>query len=307
MDTDPQLSDIVYRIKAQYDDLSKSQKKITDFILAMGADASYMPAARIAALVGVDRSTVVRTVQALGYGGFRDFQAALQQELLMPTRMADRLLQCSLQLSQSLSEHKTENGKPSILYEIVQYQIARLGNMLNQIQAEEFDEAVEWLEQARTVFILGLHSGSPVASMFGNMLHRVRSGVVIIDKHPKESNLHQLEEMSDEDVLFVISGNPHARETIRYMEFAQSCQTFIILVTLSPWSHPVMRADLTLTIWYPQSLPGYSLELFALLNALFATLTVQYPENIKKRSSRLDTINDFFDVYDRGLKSNKGT
>lgn len=302
MGADPPLSEIVHRVKAQYDDLSKSQKEVVDFILTMGTDAAYLPAARIAALIGVDRSTVVRTVQTLGYEGFRDFQAAFQQELKKSSRMADRLLQSSIQLSLSLSNHRIKDGKPSILYEIVQYQIARVGNLLNQVSAEEFDKAVELLEQAKTVFILGLHAAAPTALMFGDMLHRVRPRVEVLDKHPRESDLHKLEEMTDEDVLFVLDFHPAARETIRYVEFARSCQTSIILVTLTPLSHPVMRADLTLMIGptiHSRNLPGYSLEQFALLNALFAALTVRNPENLERRSTRLDEIDDFFDVYDR--------
>ena len=75
-------TDVMTQIRIQYDSMSKSQQRVAAFLLTHGIDVVYLSAARIAELVDVNRSTVVRTAQSLGYEGFPDLQSDLQRQLL---------------------------------------------------------------------------------------------------------------------------------------------------------------------------------------------------------------------------------
>ena len=76
---DEQIEDIATHIRRLYDSLSDSQKRVVEFLLSAGIDGLIMSSSQIGAQVNVNRSTVVRTAQALGFRGFTDFQTALQQ------------------------------------------------------------------------------------------------------------------------------------------------------------------------------------------------------------------------------------
>jgi DNA-binding MurR/RpiR family transcriptional regulator len=58
-------TDVLTRIRANYDDMSKSQQRVGEFFLTRGLEAVYLSAARIAELLDVSHSTVVRTAQAI--------------------------------------------------------------------------------------------------------------------------------------------------------------------------------------------------------------------------------------------------
>src|SRR5262245_13301804 len=96
--------DIETRMRMAYDSLSKSQRKVTEFLLTHGIDVVYLSAARIAKLVQVNRSTVVRTAQALGYEGFPDMQAALQAHFLSRLSSVERFQYGSRQLIEGMGE-----------------------------------------------------------------------------------------------------------------------------------------------------------------------------------------------------------
>lgn len=290
-------AEMIGQIRALYETLSKSQRKVVDFILAHEVDAAYLPAARIADLIGVNRSTVVRTAQALGYEGFPELQAALQDGILKHTTLSDRVQITSALWSQAAD--RQEEGGQSTLRKVVQNEILNLSKLLNQVSEADFEHAVDLLDKARKVFIMGPGYALPKAIMFGKMLRFVRSQVVILESSPAYSLSEQLEDMTPEDVLLAFSYTPHLKQTLRCMEYACANRTPVILIAESAVSQASIRADLVLVAPGTLLAPGYTLAPYALLNALHSALIFRHPEHTKQRLNYLDRIDNFFDIFDR--------
>ena len=72
-------NELLNRIKANYNDFSKGQKRIADYILKNYDKAVFLTAARLGKIVGVSESTVVRFATQLGYKGYPGFQKALEE------------------------------------------------------------------------------------------------------------------------------------------------------------------------------------------------------------------------------------
>ncbi len=76
---------ILEKIRQVYPTLTKSQKKLADFIANSYQEAAFMTASRMARRLGVNEATVIRFAQRLGYPGYpeliRDVQAVVQGEL----------------------------------------------------------------------------------------------------------------------------------------------------------------------------------------------------------------------------------
>ena len=68
------MNDILKKIDESVPSFSKGQKKIAQFITNEYSKAVFMTAAKIAEETGVSESTVVRFADALGFGGFPEFQ-----------------------------------------------------------------------------------------------------------------------------------------------------------------------------------------------------------------------------------------
>jgi DNA-binding MurR/RpiR family transcriptional regulator len=67
------------RIKANYNALSPSFRRLADFILNQPLDVALMTATELAQQMDLDAATVVRFAQTIGYTGFREMIKEIQQ------------------------------------------------------------------------------------------------------------------------------------------------------------------------------------------------------------------------------------
>ena len=70
-------NNVLEQIEARMPSLSKSQKKIGEFILTHYDKAVFMTALKLGQQVDVSESTVVRFANVMGYEGFPELQEAL--------------------------------------------------------------------------------------------------------------------------------------------------------------------------------------------------------------------------------------
>ena len=72
-------NDITEDIKEKYDQFTKSQKLIADYITANIEKAAYMTAGNLSAKIGISEATMVRFASVLGFDGYPAFQKFLQK------------------------------------------------------------------------------------------------------------------------------------------------------------------------------------------------------------------------------------
>ena len=71
--------DMIQRLNLSGSRLSKSHRRIAEYILQHYDKAVFMTAAKLGEMVNVSESTVVRFAVALGYEGYPELQQALQE------------------------------------------------------------------------------------------------------------------------------------------------------------------------------------------------------------------------------------
>jgi DNA-binding MurR/RpiR family transcriptional regulator len=285
------------QIKSHYDTLSKRQKKVADFIIRQGIDAVYYSASQIATLTGVDRSTVTRLAQTLGYSGFPELQSALRGHLISQTRMTDRLVVSAQHLAQTLAQQAEEEGASSILAQIVRYEFEHVGELLLKIPDSEIQSAADMIEKARKVYILGLQYTAPLAMMMATLVGFARKDYVVLDSNAIHLS-KQLEDLTAEDVVFGFAFNPVAHLVIRCLRYAKSVGTPIILLSDSSVSTAALLGDKVMVAPYHLWSTGYALAPFALMNAIFGTLILRGGDEAQERVNRLGKIDEFLDVFE---------
>ena len=72
-------SDFLESLMEKAPKLSKSQKKIFDFLINNYDKSAFMTAARLGEAAGVSESTVVRFAVEIGFSGYPAFQQALKK------------------------------------------------------------------------------------------------------------------------------------------------------------------------------------------------------------------------------------
>jgi DNA-binding MurR/RpiR family transcriptional regulator len=113
------------KIREYYDHLSRSYRKVADYIMSNYYEVAFMTAAQLAYAVGVDTTTVVRFSQRLGYNGYpellqdvreqvkSEIYAAYEPQILSPDDPAgafrDRISQEQQNLRQMLVHNPPEH------------------------------------------------------------------------------------------------------------------------------------------------------------------------------------------------------
>ncbi len=287
-------TDVTTHIRTAYDSMSKSQQKVAEFLLTHGVGVVYLSAARIAEMTGVNASTVVRTAQALGFEGFAELQATLQDQLLRHTSPADRFQISSKQLTEAMAE-----GGESVLHNMVQTEIRNLESLLEQLPVADFDQAVESINAARRIYIIGMRNSLPLALNFAVLLRYIRPDVRVLEPG-RQTLADQLEELGENDVLFSIAYGRYVRDTLRCMDYARTVSAKVIALTDSTLSPAAKRADLALIVPFRLWSFGNSLASFAVLNAIFGALFLRHAGTAQERLKHLDRIYEAMDVFEVG-------
>jgi DNA-binding MurR/RpiR family transcriptional regulator len=290
--------DIMARIREAYGSMSAGQQKVLEFFLSRRMEAIYMSAARIAELADVSHSTVVRTAQALGFDGFPEFQAALQEQLLGRINSAGVYQLGARKLISELIEQDNDNMK-AILERSMLNDAKTIETMVPQLSVADFEQAVNWLIEADHVYVIGLRSSTPMAMNFAMGMRQIRDKCHLLQ--PGVGDLvDQVAALTEHDLLFSICFGRYMRETLHVMDYARKVGTRIIAVTDTAVSPAAQRADLVFTVRYGVWFYGASAALFSLLNALIAAVLVRQNDAAQARLEKLDTIIEEFGIFETG-------
>lgn len=288
--------DVIHLIRQRHERLSPSQRKVAEFLLQGGMDVLHYPIAKIAEKVEVNASTVVRTAQSLGFDGFPELQSALRRQFLQQARLSQRLQVGSKQLIDDL--HNEGESDSHILTTVLRDEVQLLLELPEYVPTAIFDTAVDMLDEANHIFIIGLGASFPIALTFGMFLRYVRPNTTVltpgIDPIPA-----QLASLVPGDLIFSICFARYTRETLTTMEYGKRTGAKVVTITDSDLSPPAKRADLAFVVPYRLRLYGSSIGPFALLDALLGALSLRYPEETQQRLDKLEELYETFNLLSK--------
>ena len=73
------MKSLLSKIENKYDQFSKGQKLVANYILKNYDKAAFMTASKLGKTAGVSESTVVRFATEMDYNGYPELQKAIQQ------------------------------------------------------------------------------------------------------------------------------------------------------------------------------------------------------------------------------------
>ena len=132
--SDLQGKDIIELIDEKYVKMSKSHKKIADFIKEHYDQAVFMTAAKIGAVLDISESTVVRFASGLGFDGFPGFQEEL----------AD-WVKNKLNTLSKMGAKYGGSSQSEILIDVLQADMEKIADTVEQVDHSAFEAAVDSL------------------------------------------------------------------------------------------------------------------------------------------------------------------
>ncbi len=280
-------NDISEMMRDSYAKMSKSHKKIADFILKSYDTAAYMTATRLASSAGVSESTVVRFAIELGYEGYPEFQRALQD-----------MARTNLTPNQRIALTNMRIGEASVLERVMNSDVEKIKYTLEHVSRDDFDGAVKAITEARRIYIIGARSSSAIAQFFAHNLMMIFDNVKFIQESSESEIFEQAISIGEEDVMFAISFPRYSNRIVHAVRFAESRGAKVVSLTDSNVSPIAESASFLLTA--QSDMASYVDSLVAplsLVNALIVSIAREKQEEIKERFDSLESIWDDFNVY----------
>lgn len=252
-------SSIQPKIKSLYNELSKKETQIADYMLKNPKKISRMTINEIAEELGIASSTVFQFTRKLGYKGFRDFRNDLLAQEFDPT----------------VSVH--ENIQPgedelSIANKVFTSSIASLKDTSKLLTQDSLKKASELMLSAKTVTFFGVGGSNVVAyDAYHKFLRSPLHVQYSMDLHVQRMLAARLEE-NDCAVITTHSGLTH--ETLDIARIARDAGASIVATTSYPSAQLTDLADVVLvstaeeTEFRPESLSSRIAQL-VIIDSLF--------------------------------------
>jgi DNA-binding MurR/RpiR family transcriptional regulator len=251
------------KIREYYDHLSRSYRRVADYIMSNYYDVSFMTAAQLAFAVGVDTTTVVRFSQRLGYNGY-------------PELLNDIRDQVKAEIYAAYNPQPLSPDDPAgVFKDRIQHERNNLQQILIHNPPEHIETVARLFGSARRIVLLGEGYAEVVAELTAQQLrHRGYTAEFLSnDATQKAATLMNV----DSDCLIIgVSATEYGRDVARAMEFARArgAATLGVIGTLSS---PVNRMS-DVVIFAPTDSSGPLPAIVALVAALSAMVQVAVKE-----------------------------
>ncbi len=277
--------DLVALINEKFPSMSKGHKQTAGYILSHYDKAAYMTAIKLGESAGVSESTIVRFAMALGFEGYPELQRALQEMVKNKLTTIQRMDMTS-DLSQSM-----------LLRSVLKADLNNIKLTIEEINTDIYEEIVDEVYAAKTVYIMGVRSSAPLAQFLGYYLTFILDNVRIVTSGINDI-LEQVIHIGEEDALICISFPRYSRKIIEAVKFAKKRNTSIISITDSYKSPLTKYSKLLLTA--RSDIASFVDSLVApmsLINALIVSVSLRKKQEVSEHFMGLEKIWEEYNVY----------
>ena len=282
-----QEHDIITRMNDRYMKMSKGHKAVAAYISDHYEQAVFMTAARLGETVGVSESTVVRFASALGYGGYPEFQKALEE-----------WVRNKLNSVQKMGARYGKNTQSEILHSVLESDIEKLRDTIVNLDAAAFDAAVDMILEARNVYIVGVRSCEPLADFLHFYLNMIRGNIILVKTTSVTEMFEQMIRIDEEDAVIGISFPRYSMRTLKAMEFANDRNARVITITDTIHSPMCLYSSCNLLARSDMvSIVDSLVAPLSVINALVVALCMKQPEVVRRNLETLEDVWNNYQVY----------
>lgn len=159
--------------------------------------AAHSSINHLATTFGVSASTLTRLATRLGYSGFNALQNIFRQHLAEPHFYSERA-------------HQSQDQESDLLMQVAQEEITNIQQMMSQVSAVQWQQALDLLQNARQVRTFAQRQFYSTATFFSYCLGLLRDGVSVLGDSG-HGVPHGLAQLNPQDLLIVFASHPYSR------------------------------------------------------------------------------------------------
>ena len=283
--------DLLQRISDMMPEFSKGQKLIANYILQHYEKAAYMTALKLGNTVNVSESTVVRFANKLGYEGYPQLQRSLQSHI-----------KNKLTSIQRMDVTRNRIGDLGTVEGVLTQDIDKIRRTIEAVSPEAFDDAVESICNAKSIYIQGAMSSGILANFMHYYLRLIFNNVSHIGAVGTNELYQQMVHIGEGDVLIAMSFPRYASSTIEACRFAHERGAKIIAITDSDNSPLVQYSDHPLFAYSDMvSFVDSLVAPMSLINALIVAVSDRNRECVENSFNMLEQLWERGEVYKKDV------
>lgn len=211
-----QNSALLIKIDTLRPDLSGTERKVADYILAHPNEVIYLSITDMAANCGVSDATVVRLCKRLRMHGYQELKVNLAQDIVSPLE----------RIHEAVSEN---DSCGDVMDKVFQTTIQALQYTARIVNRQQLEQAVEALEKARRIVVFGLGNSSAVARDMQHKLLRLGLNATAYD----DNHLQRIvcTSLQQGDVCVCISHSGSSRDVVDAAKMAREEGATVISMT----------------------------------------------------------------------------
>jgi DNA-binding MurR/RpiR family transcriptional regulator len=262
-------------IQARFDEFSRSQKDVAQYIVDHLDEAAFQTAEELARRANTSSSTVVRFSQALGFEGFPELQGAAREEY-----------------RRAHDTPKNGSGPAAPLFSLDQneFETALAADHVNveetarKTSRSDVEAAIDLIAGAPRVLVAGTDQMAFFASYLRHLLSLLDLRAEIVAS-PSQEALGRLSRIDEETLVIGLSaGRPHPL-VVRAMKLARHRKARTVAITDATLSEVAKLAQIRL--YYSSNSPAFVRSHTALLSMIQALAYGVYSRDAAQYADRI--------------------
>ena len=282
------MSSLVTKIGKQVNQMTKSQKKVANYLLFNMDKLLFFTADELAKAANVSTATVVRFARELDFEGYTDMQKAAR------LRFHDREEEPE-DLPQSSPE---EDSSEYLLEKSFRQDIQNLKRTFQDLSREDLERACTLLKTSRRVYLVGMRISRSMATYAYINWGMLRKGVHLIHNEGLDY-AEELIEINSEDLIVAFWAPRYNRATYQMLSHATRQKASVLLITNREFNLTMEEGDFDVILRCCMENSSYQSSFVApvtLVNYLTRQLELEFSKDIAARLANWDSLlgDDFF-------------
>ena len=216
MEKSEQTISLTTLMRSSYQNMTKSEKKITDYILANGQNVIGQTISDLAGCTGSSEITISRFCKKLGFSGLQSFKIALASEVYTPTEL----------VSQEINPTDSPRAVAQKLFSSIS---EGLQDTLQLLDFNEIKKAIDLITNAHQICVYGFGNSYTVCKDIETRF--MRFGIPIKAYCDLHMQLTASALLSEDDVIIAVSHTGANIDLLQSIDLARNNNVPIIAIT----------------------------------------------------------------------------
>jgi len=276
-------------ISEHYSRLTKSQKRIANYLRKNQEESAFLSAGELANQLGLSEATMVRFARTLGFDSYPAMRSVLQENFRRRVTHSARL--------RGRLDDLREAG--DIFERLVASEIDYMTQALQTVDRQALRQAVDLLRTRNRVFVFGVGPSVSLVDLMEIRLGRFGRQVIPLKTAGREI-LEPLQLMTDQDLLFVICFFDISAALQLVLDYAKEVHCPIIMLTDTLGSIIGDKADVVLAARRGPMAEFHSLVVpMTVINTLLLAVAQEDQERVMANLDKLDQLRERLKKIDR--------